>query len=87
MLPEHIILLFLDIMCVCVCLCRVDNVKEVVQIALVGKYTKFEDSYMSVAKALKHAALSQNRQLQIMVGIQLFVEHHHHSCVIYFRCE
>ena len=40
--------------------------KDVVQIALVGKYTKFEDSYMSVTKALKHAALSQNKLLSIV---------------------
>ncbi|CAG7716782.1 unnamed protein product, partial [Allacma fusca] len=32
-------------------------------IALVGKYTKFEDSYASVTKALRHAALETNRKL------------------------
>ncbi|XP_065199145.1 CTP synthase 1-A-like [Sycon ciliatum] len=45
---------------------RHENVKDVVAIALVGKYTKFEDSYMSVIKALKHAALSESKLLKIV---------------------
>lgn len=36
-----------------------------VHIALVGKYTKLEDSYASVIKALKHSAMKINRRLKI----------------------
>jgi CTP synthase len=36
-----------------------------VKIALVGKYTKLEDSYISVIKALKHAALSCRLRLKL----------------------
>ena len=39
-----------------------------VRIALVGKYTKLEDSYMSVTKALKHASLYCRRRLEITVS-------------------
>ncbi|XP_062511482.1 CTP synthase 2-like [Corticium candelabrum] len=42
---------------------RFDRVVDEVTIALVGKYTRFEDAYISVTKALKHAALSVNRKL------------------------
>ena len=35
------------------------------KIALVGKYTKLEDSYISVIKALKHAALSCRLRLKL----------------------
>ena len=38
-----------------------------VKIALVGKYTKLEDAYISVLKALKHASLHCNRRLQVVV--------------------
>lgn len=37
------------------------------RIALVGKYTNLQDSYISVVKALKHAALSCHRKLIIDV--------------------
>ena len=37
----------------------------IVDIALVGKYTTFQDSYISVVKALEHAALSCNRRLNL----------------------
>jgi CTP synthase len=36
-----------------------------VHIALVGKYTKLEDAYASVIKALRHAALAANYRLQL----------------------
>jgi len=36
-------------------------------IALVGKYTQFEDSYASVTKALRHAALAAERKLVLKV--------------------
>lgn len=44
---------------------RSDRVTEPVTIALVGKYTKFEDSYSSVIKALQHSALLAERKLKI----------------------
>lgn len=37
---------------------RIDNLRHNVNIALVGKYTRLEDSYTSVTKALQHAANS-----------------------------
>ena len=37
-------------------------------IALVGKYTKYEDTYTSVVKALKHASLQCRRKLILMVN-------------------
>ncbi|KAI1294654.1 CTP synthase 1-B [Halotydeus destructor] len=37
---------------------RFENANKSVSIALVGKYTKLEDSYHSVIKALKHSALA-----------------------------
>ena len=49
------------------CLAREEQVLEEVKIALVGKYTKLEDAYLSVIKALKHAALHCNRKLCILV--------------------
>jgi CTP synthase len=36
-----------------------------VQIALVGKYTKLEDAYASVIKALDHASLAVNHKLKL----------------------
>ncbi len=36
-----------------------------VHIALVGKYTKLEDAYASVIKALNHAALGANYKLRL----------------------
>ena len=44
---------------------RCDHPFEEVKIAIVGKYTKMEDAYMSVIKALKHAALACMRTLVI----------------------
>lgn len=46
---------------------RCDHPYEEVIIAVVGKYTQFEDSYMSVIKALKHSSLSVRRTLVINV--------------------
>lgn len=40
---------------------------ETCSIALVGKYTKFSDSYASVIKALEHSALAINHKLDIKV--------------------
>jgi len=50
---------------------RSDHPFEDVVIALVGKYTKFEDSYMSVIKALKHSAMACRKTL--VVKVRLFL--------------
>lgn len=44
---------------------RSDILHKEVTIALVGKYTKFKDSYASVIKALQHAALAAGCKLNI----------------------
>ncbi|KAH8296473.1 hypothetical protein KR054_006629 [Drosophila jambulina] len=45
---------------------RTETVRREVSIAIVGKYTKFTDSYASVVKALQHAALAANRKLELV---------------------
>lgn len=45
---------------------RDERLLDEVKIALVGKYTKLEDAYISVLKALKHASLHCNRCLQVV---------------------
>ena len=50
---------------------RHDNVRKTVEIALVGKYTKLEDAYASVTKALHHSALFVNRRLILSVSTSL----------------
>ncbi|TKR67923.1 hypothetical protein L596_023995 [Steinernema carpocapsae] len=42
-----------------------DAPTAVCKIALVGKYVRIEDAYVSVNKALKHAAIHANRKLRI----------------------
>lgn len=44
---------------------RVDTVTIELQIALVGKYTKLEDSYASVIKSLQHAAIKAGYKLKV----------------------
>ena len=44
---------------------QVDDCQEIVNIAMVGKYTGLSDSYLSVIKGLQHAAHAENRQLVI----------------------
>lgn len=44
---------------------RVENVYKKVSIALVGKYTKLEDSYASVSKSLLHASLAVGYKLDL----------------------
>ncbi|ETW08541.1 CTP synthase [Aphanomyces invadans] len=44
---------------------RVDNFTKTTKIALVGKYTGLQDSYLSVIKALKHAAMKVDHDLVI----------------------
>lgn len=46
---------------------RVDRLRKDVNIALVGKYTKLEDSYASVTKALQHAAIEAGYKLNLTV--------------------
>uniref|UniRef100_A0A8C2XDA3 CTP synthase n=1 Tax=Cyclopterus lumpus TaxID=8103 RepID=A0A8C2XDA3_CYCLU len=45
---------------------RSDRLLEHCSIALVGKYTKFSDSYASVIKALEHSALAISHKLEVM---------------------
>ncbi len=44
---------------------NVDDLKEEVCIAMVGKYTGLSDSYLSVIKALNHASFAASRKLVI----------------------
>lgn len=44
---------------------RHDRMLKEVTIALVGKYTKLEDSYTSVVKALRHAAMACDHKLNL----------------------
>ena len=43
----------------------VDNLKNEVEIALVGKYVELHDAYISVAEALKHAGYKYNTKINI----------------------
>lgn len=59
--------------CTCLnweCLHRSDRLLEQCSIALVGKYTKFSDSYASVIKALEHSALAISHKLEVKVCAQ-----------------
>lgn len=44
---------------------RVENLRKEVNITLVGKYTKLEDSYASVTKALQHASIAAGYRLNL----------------------
>ena len=44
---------------------RVDNLKDEVRIALVGKYVELHDAYISVVKSLKHAGYKHNSKVKI----------------------
>ena len=44
---------------------HLDTLEENVSIAMVGKYTDLSDAYLSVIKALQHAAMAANRKLTI----------------------
>lgn len=44
-----------------------------VNITLVGKYTRLEDSYASVIKSLEHAALACSRKLNLTVRLYVIV--------------
>ena len=43
----------------------VDEIETEVNIAVVGKYTGLQDSYLSVIKSLRHAAVAVKRKLKI----------------------
>src|SRR4051812_11179195 len=45
---------------------RVYNPKDTVEIAIVGKYVEYEDSYKSLKEALVHAALAHNLKLNVV---------------------
>ena len=47
---------------------RHDAHQQEVKIALVGKYIKLEDAYISVIKALQHAALACRHHLSLIVS-------------------
>ena len=44
---------------------RVDNLKDEVKIALVGKYVELHDAYISVVESLKHAGYKHNSKVKI----------------------
>uniref|UniRef100_A0A673LCE3 CTP synthase n=1 Tax=Sinocyclocheilus rhinocerous TaxID=307959 RepID=A0A673LCE3_9TELE len=50
---------------------RSDRLLEQCSIALVGKYTKFSDSYASVIKALEHSALAISHKLEYVDSADL----------------
>ncbi|KAG4303254.1 hypothetical protein PCK1_000592 [Pneumocystis canis] len=43
-----------------------DRLFDIISVAIVGKYTDLQDSYISVVKSLEHAALKCNRKLNIL---------------------
>lgn len=45
---------------------RMNRPREKVFIALVGKYVRLKDSYISVREALKHAALAHDREVELI---------------------
>ena len=45
---------------------RMNQPREKVFIALVGKYVRLKDSYISVREALKHAALAYDREVELI---------------------
>uniref|UniRef100_A0A8C3L516 CTP synthase n=1 Tax=Chrysolophus pictus TaxID=9089 RepID=A0A8C3L516_CHRPC len=59
---------------------RYDRLLETCSIALVGKYTKFSDSYASVIKALEHSALAINHKLDIKVCLHCVGSKIPHLC-------
>ena len=55
---------------------RQERLLDDVTIALVGKYTDMQDSYMSVVKSLEHSAFRCNRKLKLKVRRVLDQEAH-----------
>ena len=56
--------------------CRQERLLDDVTIALVGKYTDMQDSYMSVVKSLEHSAFRCNRKLKLKVRYALIEQLH-----------
>ena len=44
---------------------KVDNLKDEIEISLVGKYVELHDAYLSVAESLKHAGYANNVRIRI----------------------
>ena len=44
---------------------RVDNLKDEIEISLVGKYVELHDAYLSVSESLKHAGYANNVKVNI----------------------
>mmetsp|Transcript_27435 Transcript_27435/g.32442 ORF Transcript_27435/g.32442 Transcript_27435/m.32442 type:complete len:573 (+) Transcript_27435:85-1803(+) len=44
---------------------KLDGFSKSVNIALIGKYTGFQDSYLSIIKSLKHASIACERSLEL----------------------
>lgn len=44
---------------------RIENLKYTVKIALVGKYVKLHDAYLSVAESLRHGGFENNTNIEI----------------------
>lgn len=65
-----------------VSLCRYDTHHREVRIVLVGKYTKSQDSYLSLIKSLKHAALACRYKLVLLVSVVAVVKY----CLIKNLC-
>lgn len=66
--------------CTC-CVHRSDRLLEQCSIALVGKYTKFSDSYASVIKALEHSALAISHKLEVKVCKLTVLTNPSHQCL------
>ncbi|MFP4187432.1 MAG: CTP synthase [Acholeplasmataceae bacterium] len=45
---------------------RIKSLKERVRIAIVGKYVRLKDAYLSLTEALNHAGYALNRQIEIV---------------------
>ena len=43
----------------------IENLKQEIEISLVGKYTELHDAYLSVVEALKHAGYKYNKKIKI----------------------
>lgn len=55
---------------------RISALSKEVKIVLVGKYTKLEDSYASVLKALQHASIKAGYRLSLGVSYYLLISFH-----------
>jgi len=63
-----VVLFVVIVMTKCWSFCRrFDRLLHDVTICLVGKYTRLQDSYASVIKALSHAAMACNYKLDLKV--------------------